>query len=261
MVFLKEPHLSRPVDCPYIDGEKFIQECFYAYRLNEREFDEFLASGWRRFGLFFFRPACGTCRKCLPIRVLCSQFQPSKSQRRVLRKNERTEVRISPPEYRDEIFEIYRKHSRIKFGQDSDQAHFHESFFTPAVPSVQSEYYIDGKLMAVGFLDISLNALSSVYFIYDPEYSAWSPGTFSVMKEMEIGRDLGMSYYNLGYWVRENSHMAYKGNFHPFETYEWEKKVWKPNSPEVSEETENVPQEKDIESQKDDPLEAEDFFI
>jgi arginine-tRNA-protein transferase len=101
-----------------LKGEQFVQEYFFAYQLNEREFDEFLSAGWRRFGLFFFRPTCPGCRRCIPIRVLSSQFKPTKSQRRVLRKNRETEVRLSPPQFRKEIFEIYKKHSKEKFDQE-----------------------------------------------------------------------------------------------------------------------------------------------
>lgn len=248
MKLLKEPQFSNAVKCPYIDGKEFIQEYFYAYDLNEKELDEFLSSGWRRFGLFFFKPDCRRCQKCVPLRIPCSGFKPSKSQRRILRKNEHTEVRLSRLGYSDEIFEIYRKHSKIKFGQESDLSHFKESFFMAAVPCAQSEYYIDGKLMAVGFLDISLNAFSSVYFIYDPDYGEYSPGNFSILKEIEIAEKLGISYYNLGYWIKENKSMAYKGKFRPFQTYHWDDKVWINGDCYKSDNPENIADKKEIET-------------
>ncbi|MBI9098228.1 MAG: hypothetical protein JEY91_07105 [Spirochaetaceae bacterium] len=167
----------------------------------------------------------------------------------MLRKNRETLVRLNHPRYSDEIFELYCKHSKIKFGQDSEVSSFQESFFTPAVPSVQSEYYIEGKLVGVGFLDISLNALSSVYFIYDPDYSSYSPGIFSVMKEIDIGRELGISYYNLGFWISENRRMAYKGNFHPYQTYHWEEKAWHRGNCYESDESVHITDEKDIKTQ------------
>lgn len=250
MEFLKEPRLAEAVACPYIDGKKFTQEYFFAYQLNEREFDEFLSSGWRRFGLFFFRPACEGCCRCVPIRILCSEFSPTKSQRRVIRKNIDTEVKLSPPNYSDEIFEIYRKHSKVKFGQESEVSRFKESFFTAAVPSAQSEYYVEGKLMGVGFLDISSNALSSVYFIYDPDYSSYSPGVYSVLKEIEIARELEISYYNLGYWIKENSSMAYKGNYSPYQTYRWDKKVWRNGDCYKSDKSENISDKKGIKAEE-----------
>lgn len=249
MIFLKEPDLLKPVDCPYIDGEKFTQEYFYAYDLNEHEFDEFLAAGWRRFGLYFFRPSCANCQSCIPIRVSTTRFCPTKSQRRVLRKNSETTVRLSPLRFREEIFEIYKKHSKEKFSQESDLSHFKESFFRPAVPSAQSEYFIDGKLVGVGFLDISTNAFSSVYFIYDPDYSDYSLGHFSIMKEIEIGRELGIDYYNLGYWIDENKRMSYKGNFSPYQTYHWDNKAWSEGNCYNSDKPEDISDEENIKAQ------------
>lgn len=249
MIFLKEPELSKPVDCPYIDGEKFTQDYFYAYDLNEKEFDQFLSAGWRRFGLFFFRPSCANCHRCIPIRVSTSHFYPTKSQRRVLKKNIETTVRFGPLEYRAEIFEIYKKHSKEKFGQDSDLSHFKDSFFRPAVPSAQSEYFINGQLAGVGFLDISSQALSSVYFIYDPDFSDFSLGKFSIMKEIEIGRELGINYYNLGYWIEENKSMSYKGKFSPYQTYHWDKKVWLEGNCYKSDKSEDVSDKKNIKTQ------------
>ena len=246
MIFLREPQIEKAVDCPYIKGKQFIQENFYAYQLTENEYDEFLSAGWRRFGFYFFRPVCNNCCKCIPLRLICSDFKASKSQRRVLKKNINTEVRMSLPRYSDQLFELYRKHSKEKFGQDSDVFRFRESFFTPAVPSAQSEYYIDGKLIGAGFIDISRNAFSSVYFIYDTDYSSYSPGVFSVLKEIEIGKELGVSYYNLGYWIKENSSMSYKGNYTPYQTYNWKEKVWYDGDCYRSDESEKMTDKEDI---------------
>jgi arginyl-tRNA--protein-N-Asp/Glu arginylyltransferase len=97
-------------------------------------------------------------------------------------------------------------------------------------------------LAGVGFLDISKNALSSVYFVYDPDFSSFSPGVFSILKEIEIVRELGISYYNLGYWIQENNSMAYKGNYHPHQIYSWKNKLW-------SDETETMSNKKEIKSE------------
>jgi len=247
MLILKEPNISEPVDCPYIKGEKFVQEYFFACQIDEKEFDEILSAGWRRFGLYFFRPVCRGCLKCLPIRTVCSRFEPTKSQRRILRKNEATVLRLSPPRYTDEIFEIYRKHSMVKFGQESEVSRFRESFFTAAVPSAQSEYYIDGKLVAVGFLDIAAKALSSVYFVYDPDYSSYGLGTLSILKEIEIASELGLTFYNLGYWIKENPSMAYKGKFSPYQTYSWKSGKWSDGDCSLSDKTESVAQKEKVE--------------
>ena len=41
------------------------------------------------------------------------------------------------------------------------------NFYSPSTPSLQSEFYINGELIGLGFLDRGKDCLSSVYFIYD----------------------------------------------------------------------------------------------
>ncbi|MCP4253762.1 MAG: hypothetical protein GY775_10190 [Candidatus Scalindua sp.] len=51
------------------------------------------------------------------------------------------------------------------------------------------------------------------YFLYDTKVSHLGPGTFSIIKEIEHPRSLGLKYYCLGYYVQEYQRMAYKNNF------------------------------------------------
>ena len=43
--------------------------------------------GFRRSGKNFYRPYCDKCQACTPIRVDAQKFTPSKSQKRLLKKN------------------------------------------------------------------------------------------------------------------------------------------------------------------------------
>ena len=98
--------------------------------------------------------------------------------------------------------------------------------FTPSTLSFQSEYYLADELIAVGFLDVSTQGLNSVYFIYDPKYSKRSLGHFGVMKEIELANSLNLSYYYLGFYIKENDSMSYKNIFYPHEYLDWENNVW-----------------------------------
>ena len=167
--------------------------------------------------MVFFRPVCPGCRQCIPIRVRVEDFSPSSSQRRVLKKNRDTSVVFRELSYKRELFQIYEKHSRIKFNQDADEEEFLRNFFQPAVPSFQSEFYRDGQLIGFGILDQASSGLSSVYFSYDPDYSSCSPGTFSILAEIEESRRLGYPYYYSGYYISECVKMSYKGRFRPYE--------------------------------------------
>lgn len=46
------------------------------------------------------------------------------------------------------------------------------------------KYYLDGKFIAVGVVDLVPNGLSSVYFFYDPEYKDYRLGVFSALIEI-----------------------------------------------------------------------------
>ena len=209
--------LSKPSACPYLKDRSCSQESFIAVEGDEQQFQSLLDQRYRRFGVVFFRPVCPDCRKCLPIRVDVSRFKPSSGQRRVLKKNRETTVLFSRLNYKKEMFDIYEKHSRIKFGQEADEEEFFRSFFQPAVPSFQSEFYAGETMIGFGILDQASSGLSTVYFAYDPDFSALSPGTFSILAEIEETRRRGLDYYYSGYYISECSRMAYKGKFHPYE--------------------------------------------
>ncbi len=212
--------------CHYLPEEQWGFRYFFAADLDEGELEELLSRGWRKFGFYYFRPQCGDCLKCLPIRVLAEEFAPSRNQRNILKKNRRTEVKFGPLNFSDRIFEIYENHSRNRFEKEPFLDDFILNFYQQSCPSLQSEYYIEGKLAAVGFLDRSSRGLSSVYFIFDTAYSSYSLGTFGALKEIELARTLGLPYYYLGYYIEKCRRMVYKGRFRPFETYDWQRGAW-----------------------------------
>lgn len=226
MIILQDPQISYFSECSYIPDELWRYEYFFALQLDGDELEEFLSKGWRKFGAYYFRPKCGGCTKCIPLRVLVNEFKPSRSQRRVLRKGADIRVEFAPLKYRDDVYEIYSDHSLNRFNRETEKEEFISTFYTESCPSLQSEYYLNGRLIAVGFLDISSRSLSSVYFIYKTEFEDYSPGVLSVISEIEYARSIGLEYYYLGYYINENRSMSYKNRFHPHELFDWESKKW-----------------------------------
>jgi len=226
MKLLSEPLVSEESDCPYIPGKKWRFSYFFATDVNAEELDYILSRGWRKFGVYYFKPVCRNCKDCIPIRIDTAAFKPSKSQRRVLKKCSGIHVEFRDLEYRDEIYELYRVHSESRFDRESNEEDFRSSFYTRSCPAIQSEYYFDTKLMAVGFLDVSTEAMSSVYFIYHSDFLNYSPGTYSVLKEISYAGSIGLKYYYLGYYIRENSRMAYKNGFHMNQKMDWLTGAW-----------------------------------
>lgn len=87
------------------------------------------------------------------------------------------------------------------------------------------EYYLGDRLVAVGIIDAAENddggtcALSSNYFYYDVSEPILkrSLGVFSVLKEIELCRQLGCEFYYLGLYLPNCKKMNYKTKFKPYQ--------------------------------------------
>lgn len=202
-----------------------------AEELTEEELNIFLSAGWRKFGRIFFRPSCPDCSDCIPVRIDVRSFLKSgmnKALRKTAAKGASVEMKISRLEFKPEIYRLYAVHSMDRFQRLADINEFISSFYESSCPALQSEYYLNSRLIAAGFLDRSSAALSSVYFIYDTAYSNYRLGYLSVIREAELALSLGLNYYYLGYWIPGSSRMAYKLSFKPYEIYDWKKDKWLP---------------------------------
>lgn len=86
--------------------------------------------------------------------------------------------------------------------------------------SYHNHYYIDGKLVMVGVVDILPNYVSSVYVYYDPDYNFLSPGVYSALYEIGLVRRLhairpDLAFYCMGFYVHSCQKMRYKGSYSP----------------------------------------------
>ncbi|XP_036278881.1 arginyl-tRNA--protein transferase 1 isoform X10 [Pipistrellus kuhlii] len=97
--------------------------------------------------------------------------------------------------------------------------------------SFHQQYWLDGKIIAVGVIDILPYCVSSVYLYYDPDYSFLSLGVYSALREIAFTRQLHekasqLSYYYMGFYIHSCPKMKYKGHYRPSdllcpETYVW----------------------------------------
>lgn len=215
--------------CPYLPEQLSTYENFFALELSGEETDFILQAGWRKFGPHFFRPQCKSCQRCIPLRVPSEQFEMNKEQRRIWRKGALVKSHFHPLQYDPKLFELYQKHARAKFNSVpvDDEKDFLETFLIPATPALGHSLFLDGQLIASGFLDLGDKSLSSVYFFYDPDFARYSLGTLAILRELQYARDQKISYYYLGYYIAENQHMNYKARFSPHQLYDWYTKSWK----------------------------------
>lgn len=206
--------------CPYLPDRMARTRAFRVEQMPGEAYRLFMNAGFRRSGQIFYQPVCAGCRRCLPLRVPTDLFAPSKSQRRIWRRNQDLRVTRVSPHPTEEKFALYTRYQRdwhdgAMMGDWEEFAHL---LYDAPVPGVELEYRTaDDRLIGAGICDLSASSLSSVYFYFDPAEARRGLGTFSVLYEIDLARRLGISHYYLGYWVEGCRQMEYKASFRPHE--------------------------------------------
>ena len=213
-----------PRQCSYLPQETASLEYRFVADMTPEEASGLLARGYRRFGYQVFRPACAACDKCLSIRLLAREFSPNPAERRILRKNENIRAELHPLFVTPAHIELYNVYHRFMKGhrawphRDATLASYEEDFLSGASRTGRQWLYFDqDRLVGVALMDEVPDAISLVYFFYHPEWRAKSPGTYSVLNQLQYAKDKNLTYAYLGYWIKSCQSMSYKGRFRPHE--------------------------------------------
>ncbi|MCU0934124.1 MAG: arginyltransferase, partial [Thiobacillaceae bacterium] len=186
-------------------------------------YSELVRLGFRRSGLHVYRPRCDACHACIPVRVRVEDFAPSRAQRRCLARNGDLAVRVRPLLFDEAHYRLYRRYQAARHaggGMDQDDREQFRGFLLQSrVDSALLEYSLDGEVVMVSLLDRLLDGLSAVYTFYEPELARRSLGTFGVLTQVRLARDMGLPYLYLGYWIAESTKMAYKRGYRPLEAF------------------------------------------
>src|SRR4051794_40904915 len=91
-------YIATPSRCGYLPDQQWSLEYELTAGATAAEYSQRMLEGWRRFGAMLFRPRCGRCTACRPIRIAVEHFRPNRSQRRAWNANEgRIELRVGSP--------------------------------------------------------------------------------------------------------------------------------------------------------------------
>ncbi len=210
-------------ECPYLPNRIARTPMEYPIRhLLPDEVDRRLSAGYRRQGVLLYHVACDTCSACEPIRLSPATFQPNKTQRRVFRRGAALfRVEVGPPEYSDERLALYNRHkferglARTDLPMTPDG---YRSFLVErSCDAFEIRYFYEGKLVGIAVTDRGRTSLSAVYTFYDPSFERLSLGVFSVLTQVELCRQWGLSFMYLGLYIEGSEHMRYKGTYLPHE--------------------------------------------
>jgi arginine-tRNA-protein transferase len=167
---------------------------------------------------------------CLSARIRVADFEPSRSQKRTIRRNNYLRREATSPWATEDQYGLFRRYldSRHFDGgmADMDIFEFAAMIEETPVKSRVVEYMTPAgdlvgqkELTAVCLTDVLDDGLSLVYSFYDPEKVGDSLGTYIILDHVEIARTAGLPYVYLGYWVPGSRKMGYKAKFSAVEIY------------------------------------------
>jgi arginine-tRNA-protein transferase len=212
-----------PMPCPYLAGK--VERHIFAEIAGpaaDENYDELARAGFRRSHRVAYRPACTGCRACVPVRIVASAFEPSRSQRRVARANADLTAQILPPAASQEQFALFQRYQQSRHG-DGEMARMGFAEYRgmveeTAVGTALVEFREpDGRLMAACLFDRLGDGLSAVYSFFDPGAADRGLGTHAVLWLIGQARAERRPYVYLGYWIAQSRKMAYKTRFKPLE--------------------------------------------
>jgi arginyl-tRNA--protein-N-Asp/Glu arginylyltransferase len=214
--------------------EAVINDAFMMERVPAELMDRLWAAGWRHFGALFFRygtqeDEAGGVDVIWPLRIDLERFEFSKSQRRVLRRNADVEVVFQPAQRSEEAEALFERH-KGRFTRNVPEGLGSFLSAEPAVvpcECVECRVTLGGALVALSFLDVGVEASSSVYGVFEPELGRRSLGVLTMLKEIEHSRVRGCRWYYPGYATQGSSAYDYKKQFGALEFLDWESGEWR----------------------------------
>ena len=205
--------------CPYREQGNWHNISFQASVLSPENYVTLLDRGFRRSGLSVYHPVCTGCEACIPIRTDVLNFKASKSQRKTWRKNRDVRIEHHPCGFDSIDYSLYKRYQEHWHQSENpvDEMDYFDFLVSTPVPTEIQRYYLGDKLIGVSWVDQLPNIISSVYFVFDPDYSDRRLGVFSLLYEIEYARFMDKRWVYLGYWVEDSQKMGYKADYQPAE--------------------------------------------
>ncbi|WP_114653140.1 arginyltransferase [Polynucleobacter necessarius] len=224
-------YATAPYPCSYLPGKTArSQVATPSHLIHADLYSELVNAGFRRSGLYTYRPYCDKCNACTATRIPVKDFKPNRSQKRALKKHSGLEIRILNLGYQEEHLQLYQNYQNDRHaGSDMDQSkdESQDQYMQFLLQSRVNSRIVEfrdgpgdsepGRLRMVSMIDILDQGISSVYTFYDTSNVSASYGSYSILWQVQQALELNLPYLYLGYYIQNSEKMSYKAKFQPIE--------------------------------------------
>ena len=216
---------TTPLPCPYFADRVERRVITELTGKDSQSLHEALTrAGYRRSHGVAYAPTCPGCNDCVSVRIRADDFQPSRSQRKIINRNSDIEAMEVAPVANEEQFILFASYQSSRHsGGDMESMDFsdYQSLLEEnTIDTGLVEFRQQDRLVAGLLIDRLSDGYSAVYSFFDTDIeSRRSLGTYMVLWLIDNARAQGLEHVYLGFWINNCRKMSYKADFTPLEYY------------------------------------------